>query len=617
MNFRTLALTVAVALVASVLIAPSVIAGEPGAPHRVNEDLEPGPGVVSAAITPDGETIVYLATQDELGVVELFTAPVEGGPTDKISHELPTGGGILDFLITADGERVIYRGQGTEVGAIDLWSVPIGGGTAVRISGAVPSGGVATEYYEEAPGQDRIVWFGDTDTDDEFEVFSAPSDGSGSVARLNNPLATNDDVAAPVADPPAGTDPKVFEIAPDGSVVVFRVFDASATQIQLWSAAIDGAGSAQVVNGSLTAGGNVDGDFAITGDSARVVYLADEDTDDKFELYAAPAGGGGPSTKLSGALEADTEVLEGVEVAPSGSHAVYRTFDEGDGVFELFSARTDGSGGPIGLNGTLVAGGSVDGTFEITPDSTRVVYVADERVNDKFELFSVPIGGGSVATVSGSSPDAADVLDEDLGADLLITPDSSRALFVSDRGTSGAFDLWSAPVGGGTPARLTDELSIGGVLDFAPTPDSSRVIYIATENKDVQFEIFSAPVGGGPSEQLNGAIVDEGDVVDFDISPQSAHVIYRADELVNDTTELFSVTLGISCNGRLATHVGTEGDDEINGTAGPDVIVGLGGDDVINGLGAPTPPISKAVSTEAQMSRILSGPGLALQLPKP
>jgi hypothetical protein len=42
------------------------------------------------------------------------------------------------------------------------------------------------------------------------------------------------------------------------------------------------------------------------------------------------------------------------------------------------------------------------------------------------------------------------------------------------------------------------------------------------------------------------------------------------------------------CGGRpatVATHVGTTGDDLINGTPGPDVIVGLGGRDELNGLG--------------------------------
>jgi hypothetical protein len=40
-----------------------------------------------------------------------------------------------------------------------------------------------------------------------------------------------------------------------------------------------------------------------------------------------------------------------------------------------------------------------------------------------------------------------------------------------------------------------------------------------------------------------------------------------------------------TCQGQVATIVGTPGDDVINGTPGNDVIVGLGGNDVINGMG--------------------------------
>jgi Ca2+-binding RTX toxin-like protein len=40
----------------------------------------------------------------------------------------------------------------------------------------------------------------------------------------------------------------------------------------------------------------------------------------------------------------------------------------------------------------------------------------------------------------------------------------------------------------------------------------------------------------------------------------------------------------VTCQGQVATIVGTKGHDVIYGTNGPDVIAGLGGNDVINGL---------------------------------
>jgi uncharacterized delta-60 repeat protein len=42
----------------------------------------------------------------------------------------------------------------------------------------------------------------------------------------------------------------------------------------------------------------------------------------------------------------------------------------------------------------------------------------------------------------------------------------------------------------------------------------------------------------------------------------------------------------ITCNGVVATRIGTAGNDTLMGTAGPDVIVGFDGDDTIYGLGS-------------------------------
>jgi hypothetical protein len=41
----------------------------------------------------------------------------------------------------------------------------------------------------------------------------------------------------------------------------------------------------------------------------------------------------------------------------------------------------------------------------------------------------------------------------------------------------------------------------------------------------------------------------------------------------------------VTCGGRIATIVGTQGRDVVRGTAGDDVIASLGGDDVVNGMG--------------------------------
>ncbi|MGI0025647.1 MAG: FIMAH domain-containing protein, partial [Nitrososphaera sp.] len=62
-----------------------------------------------------------------------------------------------------------------------------------------------------------------------------------------------------------------------------------------------------------------------------------------------------------------------------------------DDVHELFSVPLAG-GTPTKLNGALVSGGDVFG-FQISPDSSRVAYVADQDTDEVSELFSVLLAG--------------------------------------------------------------------------------------------------------------------------------------------------------------------------------------------------------------------------------
>ena len=59
-----------------------------------------------------------------------------------------------------------------------------------------------------------------------------------------------------------------------------------------------------------------------------------------------------------------------------------------------------------------------------------------------------------------------------------------------------------------------------------------------------------------------------------------------------------------TCNGHLATIIGTEGDDELTGTPLADVIVGLGGNDVLKGMGG-----DDIICGGGGRDRIIGGPG--------
>ena len=79
-------------------------------------------------------------------------------------------------------------------------------------------------------------------------------------------------------------------------------------------------------------------------------------------------------------------------VSPDGLRVVYRADQDVDQEFELYSAPSDGSLSPVKLNSPLAgdfeADASIGKGFEITPDSSTVIYAAEQDT-----LRSLPILG--------------------------------------------------------------------------------------------------------------------------------------------------------------------------------------------------------------------------------
>ena len=92
-----------------------------------------------------------------------------------------------------------------------------------------------------------------------------------------------------------------------------------------------------------------------------MVYTADQDTDEIFELYRADLKTG-DVTKISEALVADRDVSS-FEIDPKGKSVVYAADQDTDEVLELY--RVDLKTGDVTqISAPLVAGGNVK-TFEL------------------------------------------------------------------------------------------------------------------------------------------------------------------------------------------------------------------------------------------------------------
>lgn len=140
------------------------------------------------------------------------------------------------------------------------------------------------------------------------------------------------------------------------------------------------------ISGPMPAFGDVSSmpSFQISPDGQTVVYVADPQTDEAFELYSVPLAGGGTPVRLSGLLPSGTSIGS-FAIAPDSSRVVYTAAQDTAGVREVYSVPLAGAAANK-LNGTLVSGGGVF-SFQFSPDSSRVVYRADQQTDEAFELF--------------------------------------------------------------------------------------------------------------------------------------------------------------------------------------------------------------------------------------
>jgi hypothetical protein len=115
-----------------------------------------------------------------------------------------------------------------------------------------------------------------------------------------------------------------------------------------------------------------------------VVYVADQETKDVYDLYSVPIAGG-PAVKLTGARPAGSYSYLNFLIDPASDWVLYGTPQETANMMELY--RVPIGGGPAcKVNDALQALGQVGGAL-ISPDGTQVIYAADQETDGMLELY--------------------------------------------------------------------------------------------------------------------------------------------------------------------------------------------------------------------------------------
>ena len=442
----------------------AVSTGAPGTPHSLTANL---PSVLDgfAWIEP-GPRVVFRTASS------LYVADASGRPPIQLDSSAQGFG--ADVVASSAGRRLVYQKQ-IAAGGFELRSVVLDGLSApVRLHAALPSLRTVTAFRVAA--DDTVVFRSDLGQNDVFELYAVAAKG-GAPRRLNAPLVTRGDVES-------------FEVEPTGKFVAFLADAVVDGRVELFALPLDGS-PPERRSGIMPAWGDVV-EFAFAGDGRHLVYranqLAPDRFDRRFDLFSTPilssfGPKSGPRRSRTGttpltAVPANRAVQPDWRCAADGSAVVYRA--NPFVLSELFRVPVDGSARPTRLSGALVAGGNVT-SFAITPE--RAVYLADQRFNDRTEIFSVLLADGTAVALDALP--GGDVLD------FRIAPGSREVVFRADHDTDQVFELYRAPLDGTTPAlRVSGPLTFGGNAqpDFVGLDELT--LYRADQESDEVFELF-------------------------------------------------------------------------------------------------------------------------------
>jgi len=500
-----------------------------------------------------------------------LTPPISPARAAVLKLSDPLTGQVNNFQISPNGQFVVY-----EAGPLrHIYSVPISGGTPVQLN-LPPEPPFQVGLYAISPDSQWVIYTLPPQSGQGFttptELFRVPIAGPASASvKLNSSLVSGGSVLS-------------FSVSPDGGRVVYRADAEADGRFELYSVPLDGSAAPIKLNPQLATGGNVLPFFRITPDSSRVVYLADQDVDEQVELYSTPIAGPATSAiKLNGSLTPNGDVGFGTSyfvISPDSARVVYQADQDTDEMFELYSVPTAGGQAPSKLNVALGADQDVSpNSFSISPNSQRVVYLVAGVP------YAVPIDGPGSANVNLRDPSI--VAHEVSGVS--VTNDSQRALFFGYPG-SGNFRAYLAPIGGPASAavysfsaeayqrsnssdyvvyhtgavggsifsqRLADPPDSGvqlnsigseGPQGYRISPDDSRIAYIGRAS-DGTRELYSVPITGPytDSVKISGPLTTGGNVEysnGFQFSPDGRRVVYRADAETDGLIELYVTDAG-------------------------------------------------------------------------
>ena len=399
-------------------------------------------------------------------------------------------------------------------------------GVATKLNASLITGGDVSLEPLFSSDASQVIYLADAVTDNVFDLWLVDVNQPEIATQLNPILVAGGNIH-PFTALKLGTDQ-----------VLYRADQDVDDQFELYLVSLDNPGTATRINPVLDTDEDVNFGFQLSPNQTQVLYLADMDTDTINELYLTDLSSPGTSKRMNGTLVADGDVSSFV-VSPDGSQIAYRADEQTDTVLELFLVNTGNPGVSQKLNANLVAGGSVL-SYQFTPDDLSIVYISDQDVDDQAELYKVDVNNPGVSTRLNPALDA----DEDISF-IRVIPDSSGVAYTADQDVEGTREFYLVRFANpGTAIKLNSSFPLGpgGISNFDISPDGKRVYYVSEENLAGQTELHVVELDNpGISARINPPLAASrfGVANPLPFRPDSERVAYLLDEADDGMFEVF------------------------------------------------------------------------------
>ena len=431
----------------------------------------------------------------------------------------------MSFALSADSQEVIYAADHDVNESFRAYRVSIANPGIATSLGPELSHSAAdiAQFIVPNPTGTDVLFRDDRELDNEFNLYHVDMAMPEVATRVNDDLTLNGDINAD------------FQLSDDGDWALYRVDQRFDNVQELYLKDLTSSAPAVRISPTLPGGGNVESGYVFTPDGLGVVFRMDYEFNNKWELFYVALADPGTLVELT-PIENQEDVL-GFRLDGVGNVYFVADLDTND-VFELYMFDLAAPETITKLSAPLQANRDVNGNrFEVSADGSRVVYVADNDVDNLQTLYAVDTGDPEDATEVGPTVVA--------GGDHVqtkVADDGSFVVFRVDAEVNEQFELYAYDFGGGGFEKLhQDSVVNGDVFDFYIVGAAGDQVFFRADHRfNDRFEAFLVDIGDGGNE---AAVPEDNanfeDVLGIGASGDGSRLFMIADFDQNDFWEMF------------------------------------------------------------------------------